>query len=81
MLRGGCIGQAGAREEVRWNEMPLVTLEREDHMTASRPHKVISEKRATFATVVLKQSFRRDFWCRWRAQNRNFGKIAIKTEI
>ena len=31
-----------------WNEMPLVTLEREDHMTASRPHKTICEKRATF---------------------------------
>ena len=48
LLRGGCIGQADAREEVMWNETPIVTLEREDHMTASRPHKVISEKRATF---------------------------------
>ena len=25
-----------------WNEMPLVTLEREDHLTASRPHMNLS---------------------------------------
>lgn len=34
-----------------WNEMPLVTLEREDHLTASRPQMDISEKRATFCNV------------------------------
>ena len=34
-----------------WNEMPLVTLEREDHLTASRPHMDTSEKRATFCIV------------------------------
>ena len=31
-----------------WNEMPLVSLEREDHFAASRPRNNICEDRASF---------------------------------
>ena len=44
-----------------WNEMPLVTLEREDHLTASRPHIEISEKRATFCKASYEICFSRKF--------------------
>ena len=44
-----------------WNEMPLVTLEREDHLTASRPHIEISEKRATFCKASYEICFPRRF--------------------
>ena len=46
-----------------WNEMPLVTLEREDHLTASRPHVGLSEKRATFCKASYELCFSRDFFC------------------
>ena len=44
-----------------WNEMPLVTLEREDHLTASRPHVERSEKRATFCKASYGICFSRRF--------------------
>ena len=41
--------------------MPLVTLEREDHLTASRPHVEKSEKRANFCKASYEICFPRRF--------------------
>ena len=59
-----------------WNEMPLVTLEREDHLTASRPHIEISEKRATFCKASYEICFSRKFLLLLRGLN---PKKIIKT--
>ena len=59
-----------------WNEMPLVTLEREDHLTASRPHIEISEKRATFCKASYGICFSRKFLLLLRGLN---PKKIIKT--
>ena len=59
-----------------WNEMPLVTLEREDHLTASRPHIEISEKRATFCIASYEICFTRRFLLLLRGLNQ---KNIIKT--
>ena len=52
-----------------WNEMPLVTLEREDHLTASRPHIEISEKRATFCKASYEICFSHKFLLLLRGLN------------